>query len=126
VSRYGIWAAPVAGAAFAFGWTPCIGPVLGSVLAVAADQRQLGQGAMLLGMYAAGLALPFLVVALVFHRSLIALRFVRRHSRLLTRFSAVVLAGYGGLLAMNQLSWFTLEVQHWATALGLSWLVRLG
>ena len=64
---------------------------------------------MLLGMYAAGLALPFLVVALVFHRSLIAVRFVRRHSRLLTRFSAVVLAGYGGLLAMNQLSWFTLE-----------------
>jgi cytochrome c-type biogenesis protein len=126
VSRYGIWAAPVAGAAFAFGWTPCIGPVLGSVLAVAADQSQLGQGAMLLGMYAAGLALPFLLVALVFHRSLIALRFVRRHSRLLTRSSAVVLAGYGGLLAMNQLSWFTLEVQHWATALGLSWLVRLG
>ena len=44
VSRHGAWAAPVAGAAFAFGWTPCIGPVLGSVLAVAGDQRQLGAG----------------------------------------------------------------------------------
>jgi cytochrome c-type biogenesis protein len=126
VSRYGMWAAPVAGAAFAFGWTPCIGPVLGSVLAVAADQRQLAQGAALLAVYAAGLALPFLIIALTFHRSLIALRFVRRHSILLTRASATVLAGYGVLLAFDQLSWFTLQVQHGATALGLTWLVGLG
>ncbi|MFE9694532.1 cytochrome c biogenesis CcdA family protein [Micromonospora sp. NPDC005806] len=126
VSRYGMWAAPVAGAAFAFGWTPCIGPVLGSVLAVAADQRQLAQGSALLAMYAAGLALPFLIIALTFHRSLIALRFVRRHSTLLTRASATVLAGYGVLLAFDQLSWFTLQVQNGATAIGLAWLVGLG
>lgn len=126
VSRYGRWAAPVAGAAFAFGWTPCIGPVLGSVLAIAADQRQLAQGAALLAMYAAGLALPFLIIALAFHRSLLALRFVRRHSTLLTRASATVLAGYGVLLAFDQLSWFTLQVQHGAIALGLAWLVGLG
>lgn len=126
VSRYGVWAAPIAGAAFAFGWTPCIGPVLGSVLAVAADQRQLAQGAALLGMYAAGLALPFLVMAVAFHRSLIAVRFVRRHSVLLTRSSATVLAVYGVFLALNQLSWFTVEIQRWATALGLAGLVRLG
>jgi cytochrome c-type biogenesis protein len=126
VSRYGMWAAPVAGAAFAFGWTPCIGPVLGSVLAVAADQRQLAQGAALLAMYAAGLALPFLIIALTWHRSLIALRFVRRHSMLLTRTSTTVLAGYGVLLAFDRLSWFTLQVQQGATALGLAWLVGLG
>jgi cytochrome c-type biogenesis protein len=126
VSRYGMWAAPIAGAAFAFGWTPCIGPVLGSVLAVAADQRQLAQGAALLATYAAGLALPFLIIALAAHRSLIAVRFVRRHSTLLMRASATVLAGYGVLLALDQLSWFTLQVQHGAMALGLAWLVRLG
>jgi cytochrome c-type biogenesis protein len=126
VSRHGAWAAPVAGAAFAFGWTPCIGPILGSVLAVASDQRQLAQGAALLAMYAAGLAVPFLIIALTFHRSLIALRFVRRHSVLLTRASATVLAGYGVLLAFDQLSWFTLQVQHGASALGLAWLVGLG
>ncbi len=126
VSRYGIWAAPIAGAAFAFGWTPCIGPVLGSVLAVAADQRQLAQGAALLAMYAAGLALPFLIIALTFHRSLVALRFVRRHSALLTRVSATVLVSYGVLLAFDELSWFTLQLQHAASAVGLSWLVGLG
>ncbi|HKE65734.1 MAG TPA: cytochrome c biogenesis protein CcdA [Micromonosporaceae bacterium] len=126
ISRYGVWAAPVAGAAFGFGWTPCIGPVLGSVLAVAANQTQLGQGAALLGMYAAGLALPFLVIALTFHRSLVAVRFLRRHSVLLTRASATVLGGYGILLAVDQLSWVTLQLQHGASAIGLSWLVGLG
>jgi cytochrome c-type biogenesis protein len=126
VGRYGAAAAPIAGAAFAFGWTPCIGPVLGSVLAVASDERQLAQGAALLAMYAAGLAVPFLVIALTFHRSLIALRFVRRHSVLLTRASATVLAGYGVLLAFDRLSWFTLQVQHGATALGVAWVLRLG
>src|SRR5689334_14770638 len=125
VSRYGAWAAPVAGAAFAFGWTPCIGPILGSVLAVASDQRQLAQGAALLAMYAAGLAVPFLIIGLTFHRSLIALRFVRRHSTLLTRASATVLAGYGVLLTFDRLSWFTLQIQHGATTLGLAWLVGL-
>jgi cytochrome c-type biogenesis protein len=126
VSRHGAWAAPVAGAAFAFGWTPCIGPVLGSVLAVAGEQEHLAQGAALLAVYAAGLALPFLIVALTFHRSLLALRFVRRHSVLLTRASAAVLAGYGVLLVFDRLSWFTLQVQHGAAALGLAWLVGLG
>jgi len=126
VSRHGAWAAPVAGAAFAFGWTPCIGPVLGSVLVIASDQTQLAQGAALLAMYAAGLALPFLIIALTFHRSLIALRFVRRHSVLLTRASATVLAGYGVLLAFDRLSWFTLRMQDGVTALGLAWLVGLG
>jgi cytochrome c-type biogenesis protein len=126
ISRYGVWAAPVAGAAFGFGWTPCIGPVLGSVLAVAANQAQLGQGGALLGMYAAGLALPFLVIGLTFHRSLVAVRFLRRHSVLLTRASATVLGGYGVLLAVDQLSWVTLQLQHGASAIGLSWLVGLG
>ena len=126
LSRYGVWAAPVAGATFAFGWTPCIGPVLGSVLAVAADQARLGQGAALLAMYAAGMALPFLVIGLTFHRSLVAVRFLRRHSVLLTRASASVLAAYGILLAFDRLTWVTLQLQHAAIALGLSWLAGLG
>jgi cytochrome c-type biogenesis protein len=126
VSRYGVWAAPVAGAAFGFGWTPCIGPVLGSVLAVAANQAQLGQGAALLAMYAAGLGLPFLVIGLTFHRSLVAVRFLRRHSVLVTRLSATVLLGYGLVLVFNQLNWVTLQLQHAASAIGLSWLVGLG
>jgi cytochrome c-type biogenesis protein len=124
--RYGTWAAPVAGAAFGFGWTPCIGPVLGSVLAVAADQRQLGPGVLLLGLYAAGMAVPFLLAAVAFDRSLGAVRAVRRHSTLLLRGSAVVLAGYGLLLALDDLGALTVRLQHGATALGLGRLVGLG
>jgi cytochrome c-type biogenesis protein len=126
LSRLGVWAAPVAGAAFGFGWTPCIGPVLGSVLAVAADQRRLGAGVLLLAAYAAGLAVPFLVAALALDRSLVAFRFARRHSAALGRGSAAVLGTYGVLLALDRLSTVTLQLQHGMTALGLSGLVGLG
>jgi cytochrome c-type biogenesis protein len=126
LGRYGMWAAPVAGAAFAFGWTPCIGPVLGSVLAVAADQQRLGQGMLLLATYAAGLALPFLITALAFQRSLAAFRFVRQHSTVLTRGSATVLGAYGLLLVLDQLGGFTVQLQRGVTALGLGRLVGLG
>jgi cytochrome c-type biogenesis protein len=110
ISRYGVWAAPVAGAAFAFGWTPCIGPVLASVLAVAADQARLGQGAALLAMYAAGLGVPFLVIGLAVHRSLLAVRFLRRHSVLVTRTSAIVLGAYGSLLMVDRLGWLSQQL----------------
>jgi cytochrome c-type biogenesis protein len=125
-ARYGSWAAPVAGAAFGFGWTPCIGPVLGSVLAVAADQRQLAAGALLLALYAAGLAVPFLVSALALDRSLAALRLVRRHGSLLRYGSAAVLAAYGLVLATDQLGTLTVHLQRGVTALGLGRLVGLG
>src|SRR5215469_14409873 len=66
--RYGPLAAPVAGMAFGFGWTPCIGPVLGSVLAVAATQARAVQGATLLAAYSLGLGVPFLAAGLAFGR----------------------------------------------------------
>jgi len=125
-ARLGLWGAPVAGAAFAFGWTPCIGPVLGSVLAVAAGQQALGQGALLLAVYAAGLGLPFMVTALAFDRSVMALRWARRHSRTLTRTAAAVLGVYGVVLGFDQLPWVTVRLQEAASALGLDWLVTLG
>jgi cytochrome c-type biogenesis protein len=125
-ARYGSWAAPVAGAAFGFGWTPCIGPVLGSVLAVAADQQRILAGALLLALYAAGLAVPFLVTALALDRSLAALRLVRRHGAVLRYGSAAVLAAYGLVLAADQLGALTAHVQQGATALGLGRLVGLG
>jgi cytochrome c-type biogenesis protein len=125
-ARYGSWAAPVAGAAFGFGWTPCIGPVLGSVLAVAADQRRLAEGALLLALYAAGLAVPFLVAALALDRSLGALRFARRHAAALRYGSAAVLAAYGLVLALDLLGALTVQLQRGVTALGLGQLVGLG
>ena len=104
-------AAPLTGAAFAFGWTPCIGPVLGSVLAIAAGQSDVLRGGVLLAVYAAGLTLPLLVTAVLFGRLSRALSWVRRHGIALTRGSAVVLALYGVLLVSDRLSELTRVLQ---------------
>jgi cytochrome c-type biogenesis protein len=126
LSRYGPWAAPVAGAAFAFGWTPCIGPVLGSVLAIAATQGGVAHGAILLAVYSAGLAVPFLVTGFAFHRMVGALAWTKRHSVAIVSTSAALLCAFGVLLALNELSWLTLHLQSAARAVGMGWLVTLG
>ncbi len=59
----GLWGAYVMGLAFAFGWTPCIGPVLAAILAVAASKETVLKGAGLLALYSAGLGIPFLIAA---------------------------------------------------------------
>jgi cytochrome c-type biogenesis protein len=59
----GLWGAYVMGLAFAFGWTPCIGPILAAILAVAASEKTVAQGAALLAVYSLGLGLPFIVAA---------------------------------------------------------------
>src|SRR5207244_7089829 len=59
----GLWGAYVMGLAFAFGWTPCIGPILAAILAVAASKETVTTGAGLLAVYSAGLGIPFLVAA---------------------------------------------------------------
>jgi cytochrome c-type biogenesis protein len=106
-----LWAPPVAGAAFAFGWTPCIGPVLGSVLAIAAAQGGALRGATLLATYSAGLAIPLLATGLAFQRAVAPLGWSRRHAGALTRTMATVLACYGVLLLLDRLSWLTGALQ---------------
>jgi cytochrome c-type biogenesis protein len=59
----GLWGAYVMGLAFAFGWTPCIGPVLAAILAVAGSETSVARGALLLAFYSAGLGLPFILAA---------------------------------------------------------------
>ncbi|MFQ5556143.1 MAG: cytochrome c biogenesis CcdA family protein [Acidimicrobiales bacterium] len=126
LSRYGPMAAPVAGVAFGFGWTPCIGPVLTSVLAVAAADGRAGRGALLLAIYAAGLGLPFLVTGLAFGRSTLILTHMKRHLRGVTLFSAAAMAFFGVLLTLDRLRWLTTQIQTLARAVGLDWLVTLG
>ena len=124
--RWGPWAAPIIGAAFGFGWTPCIGPVLGSVLTVAAGQDRVFEGGLLLAAYSAGLGLPFLATGLAWHRGMVALRWTRRHSVQVVRASAVLLTAYGLLLVADRLSWVTLHVQQAVIAVGLDGLVTVG
>ena len=123
---WGLWGAPVSGAAFAFGWTPCIGPVLGSVLTVAAAQGRALEGGALLLVYSAGLGIPFVLTGLAFSRGVRALRWPRRHGRLLVRASALVLTGYGVVLAVGGLPHVTAVVQQAALAMHLGRLLTLG
>src|SRR4029077_15671773 len=67
-STLGTWAAPVMGMAFAFAWTPCIGPVLGAVLGLAAHNGTLPGGVLLLSAYSLGLAVPFVISGVAFGR----------------------------------------------------------
>lgn len=104
-ARFGPFAAPVAGAAFAFGWTPCIGPVLGSVLAAAATQHNATRGATLLAVYSLGLGVPFLAAGLALGRLSRAFGWVKRHFNAITLVSALSLGFFGVLLVLNRLSW---------------------
>jgi cytochrome c-type biogenesis protein len=79
----GLWSAYLMGVAFAFGWTPCIGPILAAILAVAGAEDTVGQGALLLAAYAFGLGVPFVVAALAMERFLgFARRFRSQFARL--------------------------------------------
>ncbi len=125
-SRFGPFAAPVAGAAFGFGWTPCIGPVLASVLAVSATSGRAASGAGLLAAYTLGLGVPFLVTGLAMGRLSRALSLVRRHFTGIVLVSSAVMAFFGVLLVLDRLTWVTTEIQSAFQAIGLGRLVTLG
>jgi cytochrome c-type biogenesis protein len=126
LDRFGPFAAPIAGAAFGFGWTPCIGPVLSSVLALAGGERGLGSGAFLLATYALGLGVPFMIVGLGFGRLSSALSLLRRHLRTLNIAAAIVLGAFGVLLVMNDLSVVTVFLERVLRDVGLGALVTAG
>jgi cytochrome c-type biogenesis protein len=85
----------VIGFAFAFGWTPCLGPILSGILAVAAEQNTLAKGALLLSIYSLGLAVPFLVTALLMER------FLKFYSRFRSHMHALEVASGGLLIALG-------------------------
>ncbi len=124
--RFGKAAPFVAGAAFAFGWSPCIGPVLGSILTIAADSGRAWTGATLLGAYTLGLGLPFLVTGLALGSLGGALAWVKRHSQVVVLGSAALLGAFGVLLMLDQISALTRELQRSLDGTPLEWLVELG
>jgi cytochrome c-type biogenesis protein len=108
--RLGIFAAPIIGVAFGFGWTPCVTPVLSSVLAIAASEGGATHGAVLLAIYALGLGVPFLAIGCGLTRLAGAMRAVRRHSSAITLVSAVVMLALGILLVADRVSWISSEL----------------
>jgi cytochrome c-type biogenesis protein len=126
LGRFGVAAPLVAGAAFGFGWSPCIGPVLGSILGIAATQSRVWAGGTLLAAYSLGLGLPFLLSGLALARISGALGWVKRNFPLLIGVSAVVLALFGVLLLFDQLPRVSSELTQAMRAIGLDRLVNLG
>ena len=94
IPRGPAFAAPL-GAAFALGWTPCIGPVLGGLLTVAAASGSAAAGAALLAVYAAGLAVPFLLLAFAVSRGHRGIGLLRRHHRALAWLGGALLVAMG-------------------------------
>ena len=126
LGRYGAAAPLVAGVAFGFGWSPCIGPVLGSILGIAANQHRAWAGGTLLVVYSLGLGLPFLVTGLALGRLSGALGWVKRHFPLIVGGSAVIIGIFGVLLMFDELSRLSLHLQRWLHDAHLDWLVNLG
>lgn len=126
LGRFGQGAPAVAGVAFGFGWTPCIGPVLGSILTLAATVDGTLTGGTLLAAYSLGLGVPFLATGLLFGHLSGAFDWIRRHMQQIVLLSAVSLVGFGVLLMTNQLIRITTELQSALRAVGLEWLVNLG
>ncbi len=88
----------VLGLAFAFGWTPCIGPILGSILSIAASEADVARGTTLLAAYAIGLGVPFLLVAAFFPRLTGLMAWMRRHMERIERIMGLLLWTVGLLM----------------------------
>jgi cytochrome c-type biogenesis protein len=97
-------AAPVMGMAFAFGWTPCVGSILASILAIAGTSSDVGRGTLLLLLYSAGLGVPFLLVGLFFGKARGTMRFLTRHSLAVNRVAGTLLITMGVLMATGRLA----------------------
>ncbi len=108
-SLLGVWAPPIMGMAFAFGWTPCLGPVLGSVLTLASHEGTLTRGIALLIAYSLGLGVPFLLSGLAFGRLTDVVARVRGRLRYIDLVGGVILVVFGLLLVTGNLGWVSAQ-----------------
>ena len=111
----------VLGLAFAFGWTPCLGPILGTILALAADTANPTKGVVLLATYAAGLGIPFVLVAVFFPSLKGLMAWMNRHMMRIERIMGLLLWTVGLMMVtgqFTQFSWWILEQVPALSALG--------
>ena len=109
------------GAAFAFGWTPCIGPVLGSILALSATETSISTGVLLLSFYSLGLAIPFILSGYYMSKFLTTRKGFSKYYGKVTKTGGVILLLTGVLIATNQIqviSYYILTIFPFLTTLG--------
>lgn len=111
----------ILGLAFAFGWTPCLGPILGAILGLAASEADVARGTTLLGFYALGLGIPFLLVAAFFPRLKGLLNWMKAHMAQIERTSGLLLWTVGLMMLTGQfatMSYWMLETFPFLETLG--------
>ncbi len=121
--RFGYFGPPIMGAAFAFGWTPCIGPFLASALLLGSTSDTVGQGMLVLFFYSLGLGIPFLLTSLLLVKAFSAFDWVKRHFTVITVVSGLLLAGFGLMMVTGRianLSGFFSDMLDWLGLEGLS------
>jgi len=106
------------GAAFGFGWTPCIGPILGSILALAAIEESLSKGVLLLSFYSMGLAIPFIISGLLIDKFLIFSKRLKKYIVLITKVGGFILLLTGIAILTDQLQVFGFFIFNYFPLLG--------
>jgi cytochrome c-type biogenesis protein len=127
-ARAGFWGSVVLGAAFAFGWSPCIGATMGAILAMAAGQGARGgpaEGALLLGVYSLGLGVPFILAGLGVSKLTTAMAWLRRHTRTVSLASGVLLIAVGLLFVTDRMFELAIWMQRGFQALNLDFLAQI-
>jgi cytochrome c-type biogenesis protein len=109
----------LAGAAFAIAWTPCTSITLGAIITQAAVSESALHGAILLAFYSAGLAIPFLLIALAFERMSGALDVVKRHYAVIVGIGGVVMIGLGLLILTGEFTILNAQANSWLHGTGL-------
>jgi cytochrome c-type biogenesis protein len=110
----------VAGAAFALAWTPCIGPILSSILVLSSTEGSTLHGVLLLSFYSAGLAIPFLAAAIAFSQATSAFAFVKRHYAVVVAGGGLILIVMGVLMVTGEFTSLNIQAQKLTNDLGLS------
>jgi cytochrome c-type biogenesis protein len=109
----------VLGLAFAFGWTPCLGPILGGILTLAASEADVGRGTFLLAVYAAGLGVPFLLLAAFLPRLEGLMGWLKRHLSAVEKTSGALLVVIGVLMVTGHFTMFSNWLLNTFPALGM-------
>ncbi|MBF0183517.1 MAG: cytochrome c biogenesis protein CcdA [Magnetococcales bacterium] len=109
----GLWGAYVIGLAFAFGWTPCVGPILAGILAIAGSQESVQQGILLLAVYSAGLGVPFVLAGLAINRFFRFFTRIRSYLHRIEQVSGALLVLVGLLIMLGGFNQISIWLMQW-------------